>query len=57
MDISEPTDALTVGVGVGAVVALVTFVAEFPLAFAVGTGGFAAIVVSAVLLGRTMEFE
>ena len=57
MDISEPNDAVAVGAGVGAVAALLVYVAEFPFVFAIGTGGFLAIVVSAVLLGRTMEFE
>jgi len=56
MDISEPNDALAVGVGVGAVVALLVYVAEFSFVFAVGTGGFLAIAVSAVLLGRALEF-
>ncbi|WP_277553320.1 hypothetical protein [Halobaculum limi] len=57
MDISEPTDALGVGVGVGAVAALLAYVAELPTVFALGTGGFVAIVVASVLLGRVLEFE
>ncbi|MFC7136634.1 hypothetical protein [Halobaculum litoreum] len=57
MDLSEPTDAVTIGVGVGAVVALLVYVANYPTLFAVGTGGFVAVVVAAVLFGRTLKPE